>query len=181
MDLDPIKQLQSLLDDRGKVLEKISSIHSALGSLRETVSATPQSEVSPPSGVPQQAAANSLIDDRVHGRLTQALRDMQWQIEERVRPLAQQVVELQIARLREQSEHDHAALKECISQIDQCILTCINRIDEYQKMHALLVTLNQRLQALGSTQDPLPEFLPGPEFKQTIKSRLEELRDRGKL
>ena len=181
MVLDPIKQLQSLLDDRGKVLEKISSIQSTLGSLRASASATPQAELSPPPVAFQQAAANTLSDDRVYRRLAQGLREMQWQIEERVRPLAQQVVELQIARLREQSEHDHAALKECISQIDQCILTCINRIDEYQKKHALLVTLNQRLQALGSTQDPLPEFLPGPEFKQTIKSRLEELRDRGKL
>jgi len=32
-DLDPIKLLQSLLDDRGKVLEKISGIHSALNSI----------------------------------------------------------------------------------------------------------------------------------------------------
>ena len=34
MDQDPIKQLQSFLDERGRMLEKITSIHSSLGSLR---------------------------------------------------------------------------------------------------------------------------------------------------
>jgi TolA-binding protein len=181
MDLDPIKQLQSLLDDRGKVLEKISSIQSALGSLRATALTTPESNHSPSSAAFEQAAVNSFSDDRLHGRLVQALRDMQWQIEERVRPLAQQVVELEVARLREQSCHDHTALKECLEQIDQCISTCVDRIGEYQKKHALLVTLNQRLEALGSTQEPLPGVLPGSEFDQTVKTRLEELRQSGKI
>ena len=31
MDQDPIKQLQSFFDERGKMLEKITSIHSVLG------------------------------------------------------------------------------------------------------------------------------------------------------
>jgi hypothetical protein len=39
-ELDPIKQLQSLLDDRGKVLEKISGIQSALSSLKTSASVT---------------------------------------------------------------------------------------------------------------------------------------------
>ena len=34
MDQDPIKQLQSFLDERGKMLERITSIHSVLGPLR---------------------------------------------------------------------------------------------------------------------------------------------------
>ena len=181
MDLDPIKQLQSLLDDRGKVLEKISSIHSALGSLKASGSVIPESEISPLSPDSRRAGANSLCDDLMFGRVVQALHDMRWQIEERLRPLAQQVVEWEAARLHEQSNHDHAALRECLAQIDHCILTCVDRIGEYQKKHALLVTLNQRLERLGCTQEPLPGFLPGPEFDQTIRTRLEELRQSGRL
>jgi hypothetical protein len=55
---------------------------------------------------------------------------MQAQIEERVRPLAQQVVELEVARLREQSSNDQAALNDCLAQIDQCILNCVGQLDD---------------------------------------------------
>jgi hypothetical protein len=63
MDLDPIKQLQSLLDDRSKVLEKISSIHSVLGSLSRSESSTPD-----PAAPVTEAAPQPSGDDQVYGR-----------------------------------------------------------------------------------------------------------------
>ncbi len=180
MDLDPIKQLQSLLEDRGKVLEKISSIHSALGSFK-TDSAAPEPESPPAIAVQPQTTANPFTDDRVYSRLLQALRDMQAQIEERVRPLAQQVVEIEVARLREQSGHDQAALNACLAQIDQCILNCVGQLDEYQKKHALLISLNQRIANLGAAPEPLPDALPIESFDAAIQTRVEGLRNQGKL
>jgi len=180
MDLDPIKQMQSLLQDRGKVLEKISSIQSALGSLR-TDSAAPEPESPPAMAVQPQTTANPFSDDRVYSRLLLALRDMQAQIEERVRPLAQQVVEFEVARLREQSGHDQAALNACLAQIDQCILNCVGQLDEYQKKHAFLITLNQRIANLGSTPEPLPDFLSIEKFDAAIHARVAGLRHQGKF
>ena len=180
MDLDPIKQLQSLLEDRGKVLEKISSIHSALGSLR-TDSAAPEPESPPAIAVQPQTTANPFSDDRVHSRLLQALRDMQAQIEERVRPMAQQVVEIEVERLREQSGHDQAALNACLAQIDQCILNCVGQLDEYQKKHAFLISLNQRIANLGAAPEPLPDSLSIESFDAAIQARVEGLRNQGKL
>jgi hypothetical protein len=180
MDLDPIKQLQSLLEDRGKVLEKISSIHSALGSFR-TDSAAPEPESPPAIAVQPQTTANPFTDDRVYNRLLQALRDMQAQIEERVRPMAQQVVEIEVERLREQSGHDQAALNACLAQIDQCILNCVGQLDEYQKKHALLISLNQRIANLGAAPEPLPDSLPIESFDAAIQARVEGLRNQGKL
>lgn len=173
MDLDPIKQLQSLLQDRGKVLEKISSIHSALGSLKRTDSSALEPEPPPASAAPPQVTANPSSEDPVYGRLLQALRDMEWQIEERMQPIAQQVVELEVARLREQSDHDHATLRECLAQIDQCISTCVERIDEYQKKHAFLITLNERLASLGASPEALPEELKPINLGDAVRSRLE--------
>ena len=180
MDLDPIKQLQSLLEDRGKILEKISSIHSAIGSLK-TDSAAPEPESPPAIAIQPQMTADPFSDDRVYSRLRQALRDLQAQIEERVRPLAQQAVEFEVARLREQSGHDQETLKSCLEQIDQCILNCVGQLDEYQKKHALLISLNQRIANLGATPEPLADFLSIENFDLAIQSRVEGLRNRGKL
>jgi hypothetical protein len=175
MDFDPIKQLQSLLEDRGKVLEKISSIHCALGSI-----------ASPELAVPQLAAqsvqsATPFSQNPVYGRLLQAVGDMQAQIEQRVRPVAQQVVELEVARLRDQSDHDRAALQQCLAQIDQCILTCVNRLDEYQKKHASLITLNERLTSLGASPEALPEEFPPLNPAEAMRSLLESSEQRRRL
>ena len=176
MDLDPIKQLQSLLDDRSKVLEKISSIHSVLGSL--TTTEFPASEPAAPTAgtTSEQTSA-----EFAYSRLQRALRDMQVQIEQRVQPIARQVVESEVTRLREQSGHDQAELTKCLAQIDQCILTCIDQMDEYQKRHNLLTNLNQRLTSLGASPEPMPDYPLAQNLPDTIESRLDLLRHQAKL
>jgi hypothetical protein len=172
MDLDPIQQLQRLLDDRSKVLEKISGIHSVLESLGGNESSMPE-----PAAPRTETALQPSRDDQVYGRLQLALRDMQSQIEQRVQPIARQVVELKVARLREQSAQDHAALNECLAKIDRCILTCIDWMDEYQKRHELLTTLNRRLTSLGAPPEPIPDYVLAASLSDTIASRLKLLRD----
>jgi len=179
MDLDPIKQLQSILEDRGKVLEKISSIHSALGSLG--VSAAPEPESPPAKDQPPPTTANPFSDDRVYGRLLQALRDMQAQIDQRLRPLAKQAVEFEVARLREQSGHDQATLNACLAQVDQCILNCVEQLDEYQKKHAYLISINQRIANMGATPEPLPDSLSIENVDAAIQARVDGLRRQRKL
>jgi len=176
MDLDPIQQLQRLLDDRSKVLEKISGIHSVLGSLGVNESSTAD-----PAAPLTETAPQPSRDDQVYSRLQLALRDMQSQIEQRVQPIARQVVELKIARLREQSAQDHAALNECLAKIDRCILTCVDRMDEYHKRHDLLTTLNRRLTSLGAPPEPIPEYMLAVSLIDTIASRLKLLHDHVKL
>jgi hypothetical protein len=181
-DLDPIKQLQSLIDDRGKVLEKISSIHSALGSIIKTTNSIPPAPQAPPQAVPAaEDKATQIAEDRLYDRLLQTLHDMQAQIEERVRPLAQQTVEIEVARLREMSKQDQTALLECLVRIDECILTCMERIGEYQRRHSELTRLNERLATLGTDPQPLPDYWPTQNASEMIQFRLEELRLKGKI
>jgi len=176
MDLDPIQQLQSLLDDRSKVLEKISSIHSVLGSLGRSEPSTPD-----PVAPAMETAPQHSREDQVYNRLQRTLRDMQTQIEQRVQPIARQVVDLQVAQLREQSVHDQAALNQCLTKIDQCILTCVDRMDEYQRRHDLLTTLNRRLANLGAAPEPMPDHVLAASLSDMIESRLKLLHDHAKL
>ena len=177
-DQDPIKQLQSLIDDRSKVLEKISSIHSALGSIIKGTNSKPPA----PQAVPAaEEKSIQIAEDRLYDRLFKTLHDMQAQIEERVRPLAQQTVEVEVARLHEQSKQDRTALIECLARIDQCILGCMERIAEYQSRHSELIRLNQRLAALGADPQPLPDHWPTENAADMIHFRLEELRLKGQI
>ncbi len=175
-DSDPIKQLQHLLDDRGKVLEKISGIHSALSSLKSPAPAAP-SRVSPPADLSPARAA----DERLYDRVLQMLREMQAQIEERIRPLAQLTVEAQVAHLREQCAEDEAALGRTLAGIDQCIVTCAERFHEYQRRRDELAALQEKITALGAAPDPLPESSPARDLKEIIDLRLKDLSAAGRL
>jgi DNA repair exonuclease SbcCD ATPase subunit len=180
--LDPIKQLQSLIDDPDRLLEKISSIHSVLGSIIKTTNAiAPAPQAPPQAALATEKKSMQIAEDRLYERLFQTLHDMQAQIEERVRPLAQQTIEIEVARLREMSKQDQTALLECLARIDQCILGCIERLGEYQKKHSELTRLNQRLASLGAEPQPLPDLWPAQHAGEMIRFRLEELRLQGKI
>lgn len=169
MDQDPIKQLQSFLDQRGQVLEKISSIHSTLGSLR----GDPQSSSTSQLAVDSPPAANAV--DAHYQRLLQALQEMQGQIEQRVRPAVQLVVQSQVDQLRGQSDEKMAALRDCLGQIDRSVLQCLAGLDEYQKRYADLDTLNKNLAGLGVAPAPLPEKISVDYLTETLSARLTHL------
>ena len=178
MDPDPIKQLQSLFTDRSKLLETISSIHSALDSVKSP-SVASTTEVNEAAADPALTIPNP--DDPIYSRLVQALRDMQAQIDERIRPLAQELVQDEMVRLRGQSDDQQNALQECLARIDQSILDCLTRMDEYQCRCADLTTINNRLSELGAAPEPLPPEIPTDNLADVIAARLDNLRREGKL
>ena len=178
-ELDPIRQLQHLLDDPGKVLEKISNIQSVLGTMKGR---NPALSATPPSG-PLASPINTASKnaDSPFDRLLQMLGDMQAQIDERLRPLVLQALEAQVEYLRGRAEQDQSALQECLDRIDRSIALCLNRIDEGRQAYDKLISLNQRLAELGLIAEPLtqnPYAQSAPEF---IGSRIESLRQEGKL
>lgn len=179
-DSDPIKQLQHLLDDRGKVLEKISGIHSALSSFRSPAP-TP-----PPAGPSRLSSSEDLAstlapDERLYDRVLQMLRDMQAQIEERIRPLAQLTADAQVAHLREQFANDEAALQESLAGIDRCIVGCAERFLEYRRRCDDLTTLREKLTALGAAPDASPENSVPRDVQEIIERRLKQLSSAGKF
>ena len=171
MDRDPIKQLQSFLTERGEVLEKITSINSTLNSLRGD----------PPTSLALQSASNTSVDetdpvvDAHFQRLLKALQEMQAQIEQRVRPAVQLVVQHQVEHLRGQSDEKMAALRECLGQIDRSVLQCLAGLDEYHKRYADLDTLNKNLTGLGASPEPLPEKISIKQLSETISAQLASL------
>jgi len=171
MDRDPIKQLQSFLTERGEVLEKITSIHSTLSSLR----GDPSSSLAPCSASNTAVDVTGTVLDTHYQRLLQMLQEMQAHIEQRVRPAVQLVVQQQVEHLRGQSDEKMAALHDCLGQIDRSVLQCLAGLDEYQKRFADLDTLNKNLAGLGASREPLPEKISIQRLSDTISARLASL------
>lgn len=178
-DLDPIRQLQHLLDDPGKVLEKISSIRSALDAIKASepapLSVTP---IAPPAS-PVKTPSGS--EERPFDRLLQTLRDMQLRIEEQLRPLMVQTVQAETDYLHRQAEQNRDALEECRARIDRSIAACFERIDESRQTYAELTRLNRRLAELGASAESLPDHTYSTNPDEMIYARLEKLRLQGKL
>ena len=158
MDSDPINQLQSLFTERRPVRETISSIHSPLDFLRtHPVEGTTELNAAPIPG----ALTTGSPDDPVYGRFLEALHEMQTQLDERIRPLVQEMVQYEVVRLRDQADDQQNALKECLAKIDQIILDCLSRMDEFQRRGADLTAINHRLSDLGAAAiEALPAELP---------------------
>ena len=172
-DQDPIKQLQSLLNDRGELLERVSGIHAVLNSIKGAATGT-TTEPTAPAG-----ETNLLPSEEPYARLLRMLHDMQLQIEKQVRPLAQQAADSEIERLHERVAIDRAALHACLEHLDQCLRACIDRAEDYQREYVELVQLSQRLTALGATPEPLPAYPPNT--NEIIHTRLELLRREQKI
>ena len=171
MDQDPIQQLQSFLVERGRMLEKITSLHSSLGSLRGD---SPSSMALPPAPKFSLEVTGTGADAHIQ-RLVRALQEMQTQIEQRVRPAVQLLVQTQVEQLRGESDEKVAALRACLGQIDRCVSQCLAGLDEYQKRHADLDMLNRNLAGLGASPEPLPEKISIESLSESISARLANL------
>ena len=104
---------------------------------------------------------------------------MQSQIENQVRPLAQQAIAFEVERLREQAGIDQRDLNACVEKIDRCVSACLQRAREYRREHAELALFNGRLTALGAAPEPLPEC--ASESTEIISARLDRLRLQQKI
>jgi hypothetical protein len=177
-ELDPIRQLQHLLDDPDQVLARISRIQSALGTVKAQEPAVSKDPRAPTLNIRNPASQS---EDPPFNRLLRTLRAMQAQIEERLRPLALKTAEAEIEYLRERAQQDQNALKNRLAQIDGAIAACIERLDETRQCYAELTRINQRLVQLGAAAEPLPEDPRSTSVLETIEARLETLRRAGRL
>jgi BMFP domain-containing protein YqiC len=118
--------------------------------------------------------------EQSHERLLQALRDIQADIDSHVRPVARQVIQTEVERLRSLSAQQKSILNDCFMRIDRTILDCRSQMEEYRQTRSDLAALNQQLASLGAEPMPIPNHLP-TELGDLILARAEELRAEGKI
>ena len=179
-DLDPIRQLQHLLDDPGKLLEKITSIQSALGSIRAPDS-TGAEESAVPTSPTDQIHPTAKAPNRRYSRALQTLNEIKAQLEERLLPLGRALAQAEVEQLRERARQQRTAMNECLAQVDRRMLACLDRMHESMRRYANLTALNQRLVSLGSPAEPLPDFAPSENPIEIVQYRVDTLRRQEKI
>ncbi len=179
-ELDPIRQLQHLLNNPGKLLEKISRIQSALGSIRAPDS-IPAEESAAPTFAADETRPTPKAPTQRYSQALHTLRNMQAQLEERVVPLARAAAQAEGEQLRERARQGQITMNECLAQLDRRILACLDRFYDAQRKYADLTLLNQRLVSLGSAAEPLPDGAPLEDATLIIETRLDALRQQGKV
>ena len=114
-------------------------------------------------------------------RILQALRDVKDQIDERIGAVAEQVVQAEIAQLQSLSELHQNALNNCLSQIDEHILSFYARINEYRTLCAEMADVNQSLAKLGAAPAVPPQEIPSSNILSVLQSRFDQLQNQGKI
>ena len=120
-------------------------------------------------------------EEQSYERLLRVLHDMQAQIEERVRPVAEQVVQAEVERLQNLSIQTRSILNDCLALIDQTILDCRSQMEEYRQTRSALSAVNERLADLAGEPIAVPDHFPTESLGDLILARVEGLRAEGKI
>lgn len=78
-------------------------------------------------------------------------------------------------------EEEKQALERCLSAIDQKLEECSTSVNEYQRLHAKLGSMREKLVQLGADPSMLPPALPPENLADIINWRLHELKECGRL
>jgi chromosome segregation ATPase len=176
----PVEQLYGLLHERKALAGKLAGVQAALHSLRNNISSVIVEQYVH-NGVAIGFREDLMKEEQTYERLLQALHDMQAQIEERLRPVAEQVVQAEVERLRSLSEQQKTTLSDCVAHIDQSILNCRKQMNEYRQTRSDLAILNERLANLGAEPAVIPDFFPTEDLADLILARMQGLRAEGKI
>lgn len=181
LNTDAFEELQNLFREQSKVAEKISEVQTTLSHIRKKNSASLAQRFITRSSEKIDFGEEHMREEQTYERLLQALRDLQAEIEERVRPVAEQVIHAEVERLRSLSEQRRSTLSQCLAGIDESILGCRAQLAEYNQSHADLDMLNEKLSKLGAEPVAVPDYLPTVSLADLIVSRIEDLRSQGKI
>ncbi len=119
--------------------------------------------------------------EETYERLLQALLDMKNEIQTRIRPLEDHIVQARIECLKEVFERQNNRLGDCLDSLDQKILDCRMHIEDYKRIYTDLDALNDRLSRLGAESLPISISLPSTDIGDVIRQRIEDLKLQGRI
>ncbi|MSP40591.1 MAG: hypothetical protein EXR70_19055 [Deltaproteobacteria bacterium] len=78
-------------------------------------------------------------------------------------------------------EGESKSLERCLMSIDDKLKACVVFVDDYQRLHATLSNMREKLIQLGAEPAALPGALLGDGVEEVIAWRMRELRAQEKL
>jgi hypothetical protein len=96
-----------------------------------------------------------------------------------------QTLQQQTFEIREQLglvfDEERRTLERYLSIIDEKLTDCSKCISDYQRLHAGLTAMHEKLVQLGAEPGSMPQGLPADSVESIIAWRLGELKEQGKL
>lgn len=84
----------------------------------------------------------------------------------------------QLALVFDEEKH---TLERYLGSIDEKLTDCCQRVRDYQRLHAGLTAMREKLILLGADPGSIPPALPADSVEDIIAWRLQELKGQGKL
>jgi hypothetical protein len=174
-----VEELARVLSDDRRLEGKIRETESQLALIKKKISENLAHRYLNDGNVAMQE--DLMRAEQNYERLMQALLDMKKNFEGQMRTLDEQIVQANIDHLKHLFEQKKTLLMECANGIDQKILECIAHVDEYKRLYADLVTLNDKLHELAADSIDMPESLLPEDLRGIIDTRIQHLRAQGRV
>lgn len=120
----------------------------------------------------------------MNGQSVERLMDIILQMKINLAHINQTLVQ-QTYEIREQLalvfDEEQRTLQRCLETIDGKLQECSMLVDDYQRRHAELSAMRDKLVQLGAEPSSLPPLPPGETFENIIVWRLRGLQDEGRL
>ncbi|NIO11928.1 MAG: hypothetical protein GTO40_29420 [Deltaproteobacteria bacterium] len=177
-----IEELARLLSEEKRLDEKLQETQAVLTSVKKKIS---ESLVTPyihqKSESPVKVDESLVQQEQSFERLLQALVDMKQEIQARIRPLEEEIVQVNIKNLNESRQNQRNKLDDALDSLDHRILECREIIETTQKIHLELSDLNEKLTRLGAAPLAAKNSPRNGDIFDFIRQRIEHLRLQGKL
>ena len=122
--------------------------------------------------------------EQMNGQSVERLMDIILQMRINLAHVNETLVQ-QTSEIREQLglvfDEEIGTLERCLITIDEKLQQCSTLIVDYQRRHAELSVMRQKLVRLGAEPSPLPPLLPSETIESIIVWRLRGLKECGTL
>lgn len=178
---ESIEQLARLLTEEKKLDEKLQETEEVLSSVKKKISKSLVTPYIQKTEGPVPIDESLVQKEQSFERLLQALHDMKSEIQTRIRPIEEEIVQVNIKNLKERYENQKKELGEALDTIDQTIRACGELVENSKKIHLELADLNDKISHLGASPLPIQDSPRDGNTGELIRQRIEHLRLQGKL
>ena len=120
-------------------------------------------------------------EEEAFERLLQALQDMKNEISKQIRPVEEQIIQANRDHIRQAFTQESRKLSKCLEEIDDNILACRQYLQDYDNIRSSLYGLNEKLAQLGADSLEVPDSLPSHDLGEIVRSRIDYLKNQGKI
>ncbi len=179
--LEPIEELARLLSDEKRLDEEIRATQAVLSRIKKRISESLVHHYINRTEGADPIEEDLMKREQANERLLQALLDMKNEIQTRIRPMEEQIVQANIESIKELFDQQNKMLGDCLTAIEKKILDCLPQIQAYKGIQLELTMLNERLSRMGEEPLSIPNSIPIEDFGEIIRQRIEHLKIQGLL